>query len=257
MNVNKFPVHLVYAGPSRYNGEPIRAYIYAQTGNSKTGMIAGLVVVPEGMGYWTARKTGGDAAVCGGCRMRSKASGGDGTCYVGNGSQVGMGLKWLELAGELAVDLAGAARLIGMFGVLRSAVWGDAAALPESVWAAIEAISRGQGVPILGYTHGWRTSRHLVGSHMASVDSAAEAAEAQAVGWRTFLVAPAGTRPERSEFACPASAERGKRLTCVDCLACGTDGYRRNARSVVIWKHDSAGQHAIKRTLATLSIAQA
>lgn len=254
MNVNRFPAVCIYNGPSYYNGEPIRAYLVAHH-NGKTGAVAGLVVAPVGQTYYEARRSGRDSAVCGGCKARSKASGGDGSCYVGNGSQVGMGLAWLAKAGDLPVDWSAAQRLIGMLGTLRSAVWGDAAALPADVWAMIEALARGVGAPILGYTHGWRVARHLIGSHMASVDSAAEAAEAQALGWRTFRVGEVGERPARGEFSCPASAERGKRLTCGECLQCGTEGYRKQARSTLIWRHDSAGQQAFKR-LASLKIAK-
>lgn len=253
MNVNHLPAACIYSGPSCYNGEPIRAYLVAHR-NGKTGMACGLVITPAGQTYWEARRIGADTAVCGGCKARSKASGGDGSCYVGNGSRIGMSLAWLAKVDDLPVDWKTAGRLLCMLGRLRSAVWGDAAALPQDVWATLEALARGIGAPILGYTHGWRIARHLIGSHMASVDSAAEAAEAQALGWRTFRVGDVGSKPERGEFSCPASAERGHKISCGECLACGTEGYRRGSRSVLIWRHDSAGQQAFKR-LSALSLA--
>jgi hypothetical protein len=259
MNVNSFPVHCIYDGPSAYNGSRIRAYIYAQTGNGKTGRIAGLVVVPvrdDGTipTYFEARREGLDIGVCGSCDMRSKASGGSGLCYVGNGSQVGMGLQWIARAGDLPIaDWRDVRRLIGFVGLFRSAVWGDAAALPVDTWATIEAICRGQGVDILGYTHGWRVARHLVGSHMASVSTMDDREFAQSTGWRTFYVAPVGTEAA-GEISCPASVERGHKLQCADCLTCGSRGYARKARSVVIWAHDSGSQHKARKALASLSL---
>jgi hypothetical protein len=92
-----------------------------------------------------------------------------------------------------------------------------------------------------GYTHQWRIGRfwrfrQLV---MASVETSEDARLAWSRDWRTFRTAPKGEQPAHGEFACPASAEQGHRLTCAQCKACnGADGAPDRA-SVVIWAHGS------------------
>jgi hypothetical protein len=246
----------VYRGPARAGSEyvgDIAVYV-AEHGNDKTGKVAGLIVAPvvagKVVGYWQARKTGADRCVCGNCQHRSKASGGNGTCYVGNGSQVGMGLDArLRKADALTpepADLAGYLRTLrrGGASALRSAVWGDAGALPVDVWQTIESAATDARLPVLGYTHAALDGvPHLRASHVASVDGEAYTPD----GWRSFRVADPGAKPRAGEFACPASAERGHVTTCGTCLACGTVGNAQDRRSVVIWRHDMAGQVAARR----------
>jgi len=102
-----------------------------------------------------------------------------------------------------------------------------------------------------GYTHQWRTASSLARLCMASVDSEAEAREAQALGWRTFRVrlpAHAGRDDGLREARCPASAEAGKKLSCAQCLACG-GGNRRG--SIVIDAHGGVGVMAnIRKAVA-------
>ena len=112
----------------------------------------------------------------------------------------------------------------------------DAAALGNLVHALVK-VAAGH----TGYSHSWRTRRfwrfkRLV---MGSVETLADAQLAQSLGWRTFRPAPAGEQPADREFACPASAESGHRLTCEQCGACnGANGNPRRA-SVLIWAHGS------------------
>jgi len=248
----------VYRGPARagseYRGD-VAAFVRVH-GNDKVGHVVGLTVAPVVRGkvvdYWTARKTGCDSIVCGNCPHRSKASGGNGSCYVGNGSQVGMGLQWLtrtadlpvEDGAELAAFMRHARKREGAR-AFRSAVWGDAGALPVDVWQTIERACDDAGLPVLGYTHADLAGvPHLRATHVASIDGEACTPE----GWRSFRVAEPGARPRAgAEFACPASFERGHVTTCGDCLACGSVGNEQDRRSVVIWRHDTAGQHAAKR----------
>jgi hypothetical protein len=119
--------------------------------------------------------------------------------------------------------------------MLRIGSYGDPCAAPYATWSTIAKVASGR----TGYTHQWRIGRfwrfrRLV---MASVESLEQAQEAR--GWRTFRTAPLGERPARGEFACPASAEQGHRLTCEQCGACnGTNDNQRRA-SVVIQAHGS------------------
>jgi len=72
---------------------------------------------------------------------------------------------------------------------------------------------------------------------MASVDTVAEAAEARANGWRFFRVRGHGDPLLTNEFACPAAAESGKRLQCVDCFACNGAPNGKSGGSVAIVAH--------------------
>jgi hypothetical protein len=78
---------------------------------------------------------------------------------------------------------------------------------------------------------------------MASADSSADRAEANAAGWRTFRVRAADGAIEPREVTCPASKEAGYRTTCADCRACG--GTRAKARAdIVIIAHGNGAKHA-------------
>ena len=91
-----------------------------------------------------------------------------------------------------------------------------------------------------GYTHQWRTlDRDWQLLVMASADSVRDMRDAHASGWRTFrVVTHANTvqRFRRMESVCPASAEAGKKLTCIECKACDGNATNRRA-SIVIQAH--------------------
>jgi hypothetical protein len=71
---------------------------------------------------------------------------------------------------------------------VRVTAWGDPTAVPESVWR--EVIPYWLWGP--AYTRRWREHPEWSGFAMASVESLAEAEEAQAAGWRTYRI---GGRP--------------------------------------------------------------
>jgi hypothetical protein len=64
---------------------------------------------------------------------------------------------------------------------------------------------------------------------MASCDTEEEYNQARANGWRAFYVVPKGFAGKVADaFLCPASEEAGKKLQCVDCMACnGTHAGRK------------------------------
>lgn len=265
---------LIYSGPSRYDGQTIRAYLYASRGNSKTGKVAGLVIVPDGVAdFFSVLRLGLDGANCGTCPFRSRIAGGDGGCYTHAGTtpvalsgliRSGLVLDVVADVQTAVTDFLSYKRGGLRFAALRSAVYGDAASLPVALWQAVEAACVALGLPILGYTHGHtvlglRGVDHLRGSHVLSID-ATTTAQTQALrrsaGWRAFAVVQPGDKPAAGSFACPASVERGHKLTCVECKACGSDGYRRNAGDVVIWNHAPQARRAAKVALARLAIAR-
>jgi hypothetical protein len=71
---------------------------------------------------------------------------------------------------------------------------------------------------------------------MASVEDETSLHAAESAGWRGFYVGDA--IPGRSLIHCPASAERGHRMQCIDCLACsGANPETAKRRSVRINRH--------------------
>lgn len=252
--------YIMYKGKSLLDGSPI---VVIATGfesgstNRKTGAMIQTYILREDSSPIDAVKSGADSSICGDCPHRGKVVpvGGETrnvgrTCYVNvgqgalavwNGYKRGIYPFWDDNETR------------GKF--VRLGTYGDPAAVPAFVWKALLIDSEGH----TGYTHQWKNPAlspgHLAALRsmcMASADTAEEAAQAQALGWRTFRVA---LDPEREpiikegankEVLCPASAEAGKKLTCAECLACGGADGRRS--SIYIPAHGGFGVMAnIKR----------
>lgn len=141
----------------------------------------------------------------------------------------------------------------GVFGgrMVRFGAYGDPAAAPSDIWGRIANFAAGW----TGYTHQWRTAEDLKPYCMASVDTAAEAVSAQQQGWRTFRVtAPAGEVDAQlsrllRESVCPASEEAGRKVTCLDCRACGGTATGRRG-SITIQAHGGVAVMAAVNRMA-------
>ncbi len=217
---------LVYEGPSLLTGDPIVCIVGARTSNPKTGPMAQTWILGRDQDPVSAVKEGHDSAICGNCWHR----GGDGrkrTCYV-NVGQAPLGI-WRARESAVREDPAAVGlRLAGK--AIRLGAYGDPAAVPTQVWRDLTAHVEVS----TGYTHQWRTCdpdlRQLC---MASVESIEEAAEAHAMGWRTFRV----RRPEGhltgGEISCVN--ETHPDITCVECGLC--QGQSRPAANIVIEAH--------------------
>lgn len=78
-------------------------------------------------------------------------------------------------------------------------------------------------VEITGYTRAWRmpamqaAARYL----MASADTMDDARDASFMGWMAFRARPEGSGLLPNEVQCPAAAEAGHAMRCIDCLKCG------------------------------------
>jgi hypothetical protein len=130
---------------------------------------------------------------------------------------------------------------------VRLGSYGDPAAVPYAVWQNLTSRSLAH----TGYTHQWRSFPEFNRLCMASCDTVEERTHARVLGFRTFRVAARGdvTRAKASrsadgvrdhgEVLCPASAEAGKRVTCIQCKACGGTTSRAKA-DVMIPAHGSA-----------------
>jgi len=77
---------------------------------------------------------------------------------------------------------------------------------------------------------------------MASADTIDQAAKANLFGMRVFRVS-VGIDKQPNETVCPASAEGGRKSSCIKCTLCS--GTSIKARDVVIADHASGHQKRV------------
>jgi hypothetical protein len=198
-------------------------------------------ILREDIAPWQAIRTGDDSSICGDCPLRGIVVDGHNrrrSCYVSvfaAPTQVYNSYR----AGKY--DLYRERTHAPLFADrhLRLGSYGDPAALPFHKIKRFVRHFAGH----TGYCHQWRKLeyqdwRALL---MASVQTLGEAHEAHALGWRTFRIIAPDETPNRTlrEAWCPASAERGHRLTCEQCGLCKGAPAPRN---VAIVGHGSPSQ---------------
>jgi len=221
---------ILYEGPSLLDGAPIVVIgigFSAGSANRKTGDMIQTHILRADMPPTDAIKSGADSSICGACPHRGDGTGKGRTCYVNVGQGPLAVWKTYKAGGYPLWDGTG---VNGR--TVRLGTYGDPAAVPVHVWHALLRDADGW----TGYTHQWETRPDLRTLCMASADSVNDALRAQLRGWRTFRVALPNHAPRmQGEAVCPASAEAGKKLTCVQCRACnGAQGQRG---SIVIAAH--------------------
>ena len=205
---------VVWRGRSLFDGAPLVAVVTGLRGdsaNAKTGAgLAQLWILLEDLSPLSAISTGADKSICGGCKHRGDGTGRKRSCYVSvkNApravwSAYRRGSYQTMKPSDVAVHLAS----MGMG--IRIGAYGDAAAIPVAVIAALTSATRHTG-----YTHAWRERADLAPFLMASCDTPAEQAQASAEGWRTFRVRTNAQALSAREISCPASDEAGKRTSC-------------------------------------------
>lgn len=271
---------ILYRGPSAFNpNEDIVVHARRYDADKLGGNSLGLVIMPLSLltehdgNFFSLMRAGGDTCVCGNCPRRSSPSGGDSSCYVYGGSRVGHGISASagkhrdRLLHEPVIPMAHLSFALKASGActIRSAVWGDAGAIPAAAWAGIAKGISDSGLPFLAYTHQWADPRmqHLKETHQASCDSVDEAKAAEALGWAVFLVTAAGVTPAdlRAQGLegfghCPASHEwlaKGKPMVpCVVCKLC-TGGSIAKTRNALIWDHSFKNGRAFRVALKALT----
>ena len=115
--------------------------------------------------------------------------------------------------------------------MVRLGAAGDPSMIPLQYWLRLLETAEGW----TGYTHQWREpwAQPMRELCMASVETAADADIARAMGWRYFRVKTKAQPLLRQEMACP-NETTGRQ--CIDCGAC--DGaLKPSAASVVIVVH--------------------
>lgn len=230
---------IVYEGPSQLDGSPI---VVIATGlknasqNPKTGDMINTWIIRSDIHPQNAQREGADISICGNCIHRGKfnpVSGRveDRTCYVPmqnifsvfhaykRGTYKHINLQTLSLFEERHIRIGS---------------YGDPAAVPAYVWRMICKVAKNH----TGYTHQWKTcDTEYKNFCMASVESEAEYALANKMGWRTFRVildedAPLMLR----EIHCMAQSHN---VQCVKCNFC--NGASKNRLNAVVLAHGKDG----------------
>ncbi len=231
----------LWRGPSSLDDAPvvvIASGVGVPSLNPKTGPVIQVYFLRADVSPCDAVTAKDTRSICGECVHAPHR---DGTCYVN--AAFGAHQLWLSWrrgdCPPLSREVWGR-RFAGRF--LRLGAYGDPASAPDDVSIAVVGAAEGH----TGYTHAWRDRPLLRSVCMASVTGEADRLEAEAMGWRAFRVVP--MNPDTHEYlelvpkdlaTCGASVERGKRVTCIDCQACG--GLSSKARaSIVIGAHGTA-----------------
>lgn len=247
--MNKPNGMILWQGASRIDGAPIVAIVVGlstNSTNSKTGAMLQTYILRADMEPTEAIKSGADASICGDCAHRGDGTGKGRTCYV-NVGQGALAVYRAFQRGKYPLATAEQSAAAGNARVVRLGTYGDPAAVPVSVWETLTS----RAVAHTGYTHAWRGIgagySHLL---MASADSLTDKVQAMAAGFRTFRVVMRGEATRvAGEAICPASAEAGKKLTCITCKACNGTATARKS-SIVIQAHGGFAVMANVRKLA-------
>lgn len=230
---------IVYQGPSAIDGRPIVVVLTglaSSSANEKTGGLIQSYILRADVEPHVALRTGDDSSVCGQCPRRPILAQrtGDAPCYVRVGEaplSVYRAFRRGSYPRATSMDQVRAA-LQGR--KLRIGSYGDPAVAPVAMWQLLTSLSAGH----VGYTHQWQAVGFDVARWapllMASVDSHAEALQAQSMGMRYFRVS-LGVDRQAGEVTCPASAEGGRKAQCADCMLCA--GTSKAARSIAIADH--------------------
>lgn len=225
----------IYRGPSMLDGAPIVAVLTLRSGNVKTGNMAQLWIMPDnGKPPHKTLADGSDASVCGDCRHRGDGKGKQRSCYV----TLFQGPRSVWQAWWNGTYPSWQGETIGKN--IRFGAWGDPAALPVDVLRRLQDASTGH----TGYTHQWAAKRGAYTVNrmllMASADSLAEKATANARGWRTFRVTDRDDL-QPDEIWCPATPEGGKRTVCDSCRLC--QGAQVRAKNIAVRVHGSGAKN--------------
>ena len=208
---------VIYDGPSHWDGNPIIVVmtgIKHRSNNPKTGDMLQTWILMRDIHPHEAVVTGLDESICGHCTHRRDEAG-HRSCYVSMNAP-GQIWKTYQRGGYKYMDPEEAGCAVPGRSI-RIGAYGDPAMVPLDIWKKLIV-----NAPLTtGYTHQWRMMAPKYAEFcMASVDTEEEAAEAKALGYRTFRCISDGDPLLNKELMCPASAEAGKLTTCERCGLC-------------------------------------
>jgi len=234
---------IFYEGESMLDGNPI---VGIATGfgkgssNSKTGK--GLIqtwILRSDISPIDAVHSGADSSICGDCQHRGRIENGrnvERSCYVTVFQAPTVIYKAYKRGIYERVAMGALRDRFKGLGV-RMGAYGDPAAIPIGYWNQIAS----RADFWTGYTHQWRDFPEFNRFCMASCDSEMDRVHAHVLGYRTFRVRALSEPVLENEVVCPASAEKGHKLTCDACKACS--GNLGKARAdIVIGVHGAKGK---------------
>jgi hypothetical protein len=203
---------ILHRGNSPWTGAPyvVIAILGRPSKNEKTGAMIQTYIILADDKPTESLKTGADKGICGNCPLSSGAG-----CYV----NVGQGPRavWEAFRAGRYVDYSPLAHDQYFDGkMIRFGTYGDPVLIPIEIVAHLSALSSGW----TGYTHQWRNPAYAPYRQflMASVHGK-QHIHATKAGWRWFHTSLSAA-PIPGAIVCPASAEKGYRLTCETCGIC-------------------------------------
>ena len=240
---------VLYRGPSTIDHAQIVAVatgLINGAKNSKTGPMVQIYILRADLNPIAAVQSGEDVSICGPCVHRGRIivdektglrRNVDRSCYVT--LMHGPRVVYSALQRGAYIDVPPkAARQLLAHRKVRIGAYGDPGAVPSDVWSVV----LDKVEDLTGYTHLWRQHPELSNWCMASCDTEEEREEAKALGFRTYRVRSSGSPVLKGEGRCPASAELGKAVQCIQCMLCG--GNRTKAKAdLTIEAHGTGANH--------------
>lgn len=204
--------------------------------NGKTGKMVPIWILVKAHDPRTALLNGADSIVCFNCSLRGVLGKKRG-CYV-RLEQAPLSIWKAYHNGRYRfLPIADYPSFFGGRKV-RFGAYGEPVKIPFAIVAEIVRVSAPGHT---GYTHQWSNPAfQAYRAYFQASTTDKDDAQALAMGWRTFCVQPIATP---GKIVCPASAERGKKLTCADCGLCGGLS-ARSPRSVTIRPHGAGAKYA-------------
>lgn len=232
---------VLWKGPSHLDGKPIVAIatgLKQKSANAKTGEMVQTWIMRQDQKPAEAVRSGADESVCGDCIHRTV--GGLGTCYVNTGWSVNQVWRSWKAGKYQHITTPVRTWMRDNFHI-RMGSYGDPVAVPKKTWKSILPTNPRNST---GYTHMWRCrqAQRYKSFLMASVESEAERIEANARGWRTFMVVAHNRDIPRDMVWCPSDGlnPRKNKTTCVKCGLCS--GTRRKGKDVAIFAHGKSAK---------------
>lgn len=203
---------------SPIDGEECVAIMTMESSNRKTGNMAQVWILLEGINPVEAISTGNDYSICGNCPHRKDPILDTRSCYVNTG-QAPLSVWRTYKRGGYSEDLTyieGKKILKNKF--IRWGAYGDPGIINPQIFHAVNQLAAGH----TGYTHQWREDFAQVykGDFMASCDGLSDYLEASAHGWKCFSVAAKGSTGQGKQ--CPATVNDSA-AQCVTCKLCTGD----------------------------------
>ena len=226
---------------SPIDGKPIACVtsdLSRKSNNTKTGPMSQEYIYRTDIEPHEALKAGKDTSVCGSCPARSKASGGNGFCYVVVWRDVAANWKAYKAGNVEQLDLGNAKQVRYLTKrPMRLGTYGNPDLMSMGVLDKLASILPNW----TGYTHRWREADSRYAKWMmASVETAAEALEARELGWRWFRNKLEGEPLLEGEINCPYP-----KVTCSQCQLCS--GLSKKGKPVSIAVEAHGMNHIVKR----------